>query len=180
MRTADSLPTCLLRLAAIAAVLAAAALAPSLPSRAAPAPKPVVKTVDGPGLKKAVAALKGKVVLVNLWATWCDACVEEFPDLVKLANAYRPKGLVVLAVSLDEPSDRGKVSSFMAQQQAGFPTYLRSKGDIDAFIDPLDKDWVGAAPTTYVYGRNGKPAGKPLVGLQSYAQFEAAIKSALK
>src|SRR5262245_19221769 len=94
-----------------AAALAVIALAGSLwmlggkHAPAAPATEPaqagapaaaVVKAVDGKALKKAVAAHKGEVVVLNLWATWCGPCVEEFPDLVKLYDQYKGKGLVVI------------------------------------------------------------------------------------
>lgn len=177
--TTPTLPIAsLVRFAALA--LALATLPASLSGAAPPAPKPDVKAVDGEGLKKAISALKGKAVLVNLWATWCQPCVEEFPDLVKLANAYRSKGLVVAAISLDEPTDRPKVIAFIAQQKAAFPVFVRSKGDVEPFVAPLGRNWDGAVPTTYLIGRDGKPSGEPLAGGQSYAQFEAAVKKALK
>src|SRR5687768_14180878 len=72
-----------------------------------------VQAVDGKALKRAIEEQKGKVVVVNYWATWCAPCVEEFPDLVKLQNSYRDKGLVVIGVSMDEPDDKGKVVAFV-------------------------------------------------------------------
>ena len=180
MRKATSLNSRIIRLAGLTLAVVAA-LAPGISSHAAPtAPKPDVRAVDGAGLKKALAAQKGKAVLLNLWATWCDSCVAEFPDLVKISDAYRPKGLVVFAVSLDEPQDRGKVTDFILRQKAVFPVYIRSGGEIEAFVDPVDKSWSQVAPTTYLFNRSGKLAGKPLEGPQSYAKFEAAVKQALK
>jgi thiol-disulfide isomerase/thioredoxin len=160
-------------------------------SGAAPAPVPApaagvaapaanVHPVDGPTLKKIVAAQKGKVVLLNLWATWCEPCVDEFPAIVKLYNQYRSKGLTVMAVSLDDPDDKAKVIQFLGRQKAAFPAYLRRAGSVEQFFDPVDKKWSGYAPTTYVFGRNGKVVGKPMTGPQRYADFEAAVKPLLK
>lgn len=137
--------------------------------------KPVVKPVDGPTLKKTIDAQRGKVVVVNLWATWCQPCREEFPDLVRLYNTHKKQGLVVLGVSMDEPKDQGKVVQFLSEQKAGFPVLIRSKGDVDAFINPLDAKWTGGVPTTYVFDRKGHMAGKPMLGGQSFEQFEAAV-----
>jgi thiol-disulfide isomerase/thioredoxin len=120
------------------------------------------------------------VVLVNFWATWCQPCVEEFPDLVKLDRAYRGRGLVVLAVSVDEPETQAKVRPFLTSQKATFPAYVRRPGDSEAFINAVDKNWSGAVPVTYLFDASGKPAGKPMVGKQSYAAFAAAVEPLLK
>jgi thiol-disulfide isomerase/thioredoxin len=166
------------RLALAVGIALTLPIAGAAPSRATG--KPVVRAVDGPGLKRAIASQRGKVVLVNFWATWCQPCVEEFPDLVKLDRSYRGRGLVVLAVSVDEPETQAKVPSFLASQKASFPAYVRRPGDSEAFINAVDKDWSGAVPVTYLYDRSGKAAGKPLVGKQSYATFAAAVESLLK
>jgi thiol-disulfide isomerase/thioredoxin len=165
-------------------LLLAAGVALALPHAiAAPArrsAKPAVRAVDGPGLKQAIASNRGKVVLVNFWATWCQPCVEEFPDLVKLDRAYRGRGLVVLAVSVDEPETQSRVPVFLASQKATFLAYVRRPGDSEAFINAVDKNWSGAVPVTYLFDRSGKAAGKPLVGKQGYAAFAAAVESLLK
>jgi thiol-disulfide isomerase/thioredoxin len=141
---------------------------------------PNVQATDGAGLKEALAQQKGKVVVLNLWATWCSPCVEEFPHLVKLHHAYSSKGLTVVAASLDEPEDRGKVVEFIEKQKAGFPVYIRRSGDPEKFIDPVDKGWTGAVPTTYIFDRSGKRVGKPIIGERSYEQFVAAVEPLLK
>jgi thiol-disulfide isomerase/thioredoxin len=162
----------------------AAALGLLLPLTAAAAPKaapmPDPPAIDGPGLKSAIQQNRGKVVLVNLWATWCQPCVEEFPSLVKLYNTYKGRGLVVLAMSMDELKTQEKVAPFLARQKAKFPAYIRKPGEVEAFIDSIDKDWTGAIPVTYLYDRDGKQVGKPLVGGQTYAAFTAAIEPLLK
>jgi thiol-disulfide isomerase/thioredoxin len=74
---------------------------------------PAVYPVSAPALKKAIAARRGKVVLVNFWATWCVGCRKEFPDLVKLQKNYAKQGVSILYVSGDEASDRNsKVCRF--------------------------------------------------------------------
>jgi thiol-disulfide isomerase/thioredoxin len=141
---------------------------------------PNVQATDGAGLKQALAGEKGKVVVLNLWATWCGPCVEEFPSLVKLHNSYSAKGLTVVAASLDEPDDQGKVVAFIEKQKAAFPVYVRRSGAPEKFIDPIDKGWTGAVPTTYIFDRNGKRVGKPIIGERSYEQLVTAVEPLLK
>jgi thiol-disulfide isomerase/thioredoxin len=151
-----------------AAVAAAAALPPNL------------KAINGNALKKAVADQKGKVVVLNLWATWCGPCVEEFPYFVKLSNDYKSKGLVVIGASLDEPEDRGKVAAFIGKTKTTFPMFMRTDRTMDEFIQPLDKKWVGTAPTTYIFAKNGKLAGEPINGPVTYDKLVKKVQPLLK
>jgi thiol-disulfide isomerase/thioredoxin len=167
------------------AALAAAALIFSVSMGRAngqAATPPVVNVVatDGASLVKAVAAHRGKVVLLNIWATWCGPCVKEFPDLVKLHETYRDRGLVIITASLDEPEDRAKVVSFLEAHRADFPAYSRKGGSVEQFMGPVDRKWPGAIPTTYLFGRDGKPVGNAIVGSRSFAQFSGLVEPLLK
>ncbi len=147
------------------------------PASAAPGS---VTATDGLGLKRAVASYTGKVVVLNLWATWCGPCVEEFPDLVKLSRDFQTRDVVVIAASLDEPEDRKAVEEFARKQKAEFPVFLRKSGSPEAFVDGIDRKWPGAVPVTYIFGRSGKLAGKPMLGKRSHAEFSSAVENALK
>jgi thiol-disulfide isomerase/thioredoxin len=168
-----------IRLALLAAGLAAVAAVPARPASSAAAAANV-KAVTGAALKKAVDSYRGKPVFVNYWATWCEPCVAEFPDIVKLYNAYRAKGVVVISVSLDEPEDKGKVAAFVAKQKAGFPVFMRSGGAPEAFIQPVDKGWRGAVPSTYVFNRQGKRVSGPVHTKLSYEKMVEMLTPALK
>ena len=158
----------------VGAALAAALLAP-----AANAQK-LAGEVDAKGLAAAVAKEKGRVVVVNFWATWCVPCREEYPDLTRLEKAYREKGVSVLGVSIDSAKDLPKVDQFLAKMKPDFPNYRKaSGGDDQDFIDSVDKDWGGELPFTVVYARDGKKT-KVLSGKQSYGEFEAAVKALLR
>jgi thiol-disulfide isomerase/thioredoxin len=110
--------------------------------------------VDADGLKKAVAGQKGKVVFVNMWATWCAPCVAEFPDIVKLYQKYRAQGLEVIAVSFD--ADAPSAIPFLDKQRADFINLLKSpKQDDDVFMKTFDKGWLGALPASWVFDRKG-------------------------
>ncbi|MGH9961422.1 MAG: redoxin family protein, partial [Pyrinomonadaceae bacterium] len=78
-------------------------------------------------------------LLINFWATWCDPCREEFPDLVKIDRHYRPKGLDFVAVSLDDLADiKTEVPKFLRQMQATMPAYLLNVPDPEMAINVID------------------------------------------
>lgn len=110
---------------------------------------------DAETVMKAVADKKGSVVLLNMWATWCEPCVEEFPDIIMLHNKYKDKGLEVITVSFDfVPS---VADSFLAAQKTNFTNYLKSQEqDEHYFIIGIDEDWYGALPATWLFDRNGE------------------------
>lgn len=114
-----------------------------------------VTKVDGAGMWAAIKPA-GRPVLVNFWATWCDPCREEFPDLVKIASDYRGK-VDVITVSLDDPAEiDGDVRRFLMEMKADMPAYLLSTQDEDAVITSVSKEWGGALPFTIILD----PAGK--------------------
>jgi thiol-disulfide isomerase/thioredoxin len=122
-------------------------------------PKPVgsVVPIDENGLTKLIGESKGRVVLVNFWATWCVPCVEEFPDLLKVRERYRHKGLDVLFVSADDPkhADR-EVIAFLKRLEVDFTTYIKQTKDDDSFINAVSPKWSGALPATFIFDRKGK------------------------
>jgi thiol-disulfide isomerase/thioredoxin len=136
--------------------------------------------VDAKELSSAIAREKGKVVLVNFWATWCVPCREEFPDLVRLERAYRALGLRVLGVSTDFAKELPAVEKFLASNRPEFPNYRKkSGGDDQDFIESVDAKWGGELPFSVLYARDGKKA-RALSGKQSYADFERAVSILLK
>jgi len=141
---------------------------------------PLVKPADTRVLKAAVSSYRGRVVVVNFWATWCDPCKAEFPDLVRLNNTYRTQGLVVLAVSGDMARDIDtKVRPFLIQERADFPEFILHTDDWDAFVNAFDPPWQGEFPHTLIYDRQGHLA-KSLNGAQTLASWSAAIKPYLQ
>jgi thiol-disulfide isomerase/thioredoxin len=126
-----------------------------------------------------MASLKGKVVLVNFWATWCSPCVKEFPNLVKLQKLYKEKGVAVVFISVDEPEDtETTVRPFLQKERVTFTSYIKN-GDDESFIDAFGKGWRGAIPTTFVYDRTGKQVAA-LTGARDYKTFEGEIRPYLE
>ena len=139
-----------------------------------------VTPADAPALKRAIAAQKGHVVLVNFWATWCGPCVAEFPAIVKASRRYKAQGLAVIAVSADSAKDlHTKVEPFLAKQGAAFPSYLEKSADPEDFINALDPTWQGDLPRTFIYDRQGRRV-KTLTGEQTAQSLASAITPYLK
>src|SRR5258706_16158288 len=83
-------------------------------------------------------------VLVNYWATWCDPCRDEFPDLVKIDQDYRSKGLDFIAITLDDLADiKTAVPKFLLAMNAKMPVYLLNVADPEPAINMVDSNWSG-------------------------------------
>jgi thiol-disulfide isomerase/thioredoxin len=96
-------------------------------------------------------------LLVNYWATWCDPCRDEFPDLVKIDQDYRAKGLDFIAITLDDLVDiKTAVPKFLRAMNAKMPVYLLNVADPEPAINLVDSDWSGALPATFLYDNKGK------------------------
>lgn len=159
MRTISRLPAAALLVGA--AALAASPAPPASPPAGAAAPA-AIEPLDAAGLLTRVASLKGHVVLVNLWATWCEPCREEFPVFVALDRDMRARGLAIMSVSLDASSSLDTaVRPFLAAHGVSFPCFIKAPGDDDAFINAVDPAWSGALPATFVYD----PAGRRIHSL---------------
>ncbi|HEV2204959.1 MAG TPA: TlpA disulfide reductase family protein [Candidatus Acidoferrales bacterium] len=135
--------------------------------------------IDAEGYHRVLEKYRGKAVMVNFWATWCEPCRYEFPMIVRLAHQYQSKGLVVLGVNLDDDADMHLVRDFLAKNQPPFRSYRQKPGiDVDAFYHGVNPAWTGTMPQTIFYDRNGKMAGY-FFGGQPREAFDAAIRAIL-
>jgi thiol-disulfide isomerase/thioredoxin len=136
--------------------------AKSSAANAAPAADaPSVTEVDLEGLKKLLQpgadAAKARPLLVNFWATWCDPCRAEFPDLVKVNNDYKDRGLQFVVVSGDDISEiKTGVPKFLAEMKATMRAYLLNVPDMEIAINTVDATWGGEMPATFLYDRRGQ------------------------
>jgi len=136
--------------------------------------------LDAKGLKERIERERGKVVLVNFWATWCVPCREEFSELARLQKTLGGEGLRILGVSTDLARDIPAVERFLAQQKPGFPNYRKkSGGDDQDFINAVDRSWGGELPFSVLYRRDGSKA-KVFSGAQSHSVYEREIRDQLK
>ncbi len=103
-----------------------------------------------PGMKEAVnlAQLKGKVVYLDFWASWCGPCKQSFPFMNELQTKYKAQGLEVVAVNLD--AKRDDADKFLAQMPAQFSIAFDTKGDSAKRFE------VKGMPSSYLIGRDGK------------------------
>ena len=118
-----------------------------------------VREIDFEGLKKILQRdpKDTRPLLINFWATWCDGCREEFPDLVKIDNDYRGRGLNFVSVSLDDISEiKTVVPDFLNRMKATMPVVLLNVKDPEPAIHAVDEAWDGAMPATYLYDKGGK------------------------
>ncbi len=138
-----------------------------------------IPRTDAKNLQNRIKQHRGKVVLVNLWATWCQPCIEEMPDLVKLYNNYRKQGVVILGVSVDDHEVADEViPPVLRRHKVKYPV-LVLKQDPEKFIEQFDPSWRGEVPRFYLYSRSGKLL-KTWSGKSSYQKLEREIKEALK
>ena len=128
-----------------------------------------LKDMNGVDVK--LASFKGKVILVNFWATWCGPCKVEIPDLIELQREY-PDQLVILGMDLlDEWS---RVKPFADNLKVNYPLLdANNRKDVEDAFGPM---W--GLPTTVIIGRDGKMA-KRHSGIATKEQFEQEIKSLL-
>ena len=143
-------------------------------SMPAPAMPTNVEPIDTAGLKDLISKPKDKPLLVNFWATYCDPCRDEFPDLVKVDSDFRPKSLDFVTVSLDDVSDiKTTVPQFLAQMKATMPAYLLNVTDPEPAINAVDPKWQGDLPATFLYNAKGEIVFKAFGRVNTAALREA-------
>ena len=123
---------------------------------------------DLQGKSWTLSELRGRVVLVNFWATWCQPCRKEMPDLEDLYNRFKGEGLVVLGISDD---DAAKVRPFIAEHAVTYPILL----DPDRKVNDLFK--VEGIPKTFIYDRSGKLVAQS-IDMRTQKQFLGMLAEA--
>ena len=130
------------------------------------------------GYPKMIAAQKGKVVLVDFWATWCVPCRKEMPELAKLEAKLKAKGLVLIPISADEPENEAAAREFLSKAGVKTQGYLKAPKDDDAFIRAIDPKWGGELPALVLYDKAGRKV-QIWKGETAIAAIEAAVNKLL-
>ncbi|HWT01779.1 MAG TPA: TlpA disulfide reductase family protein [Pyrinomonadaceae bacterium] len=140
-----------------------------------------VREIDLDGLKKLIgregagAARPARPLLVNFWATYCEPCRDEFPDLVAIDRDYRARGLEFVTVSLDDAAEiETAVPEFLRSMRAEMPAYLLNVPDPEPAIKWVDEAWNGGLPATYLYDARGRVVFKH-TGRVKPAELRAAL-----
>lgn len=143
-------------------------------------PVVVVSAIDTEALKTMLTEQRERPLLVNFWATWCDPCREEFPDLVKIDSEYRPGAMDFVTISLDDFSDiKTGVPKFLGSMKATMPAYLLNVSDPEPAIEFVDQGWSGSLPATFLYNANGEVVYKHF-GRVDPNELRAAIDKLVK
>ncbi len=125
------------------------------------APDFTLADLNGRGIR--LGSLKGKVVFLNFWATWCPPCIQEMPTMEKLHREFGSKGLVILAVNFRESPEQ--VKAFLKEHQLTFTTLLDPKGK----VFELYQAW--SLPTTTIVNKKGQAVGK-VIGYRDWYKPE--------
>jgi thiol-disulfide isomerase/thioredoxin len=164
--------TCLVSLVLLGA---AALAAPQGLQTAAPRDP---EMIDEQAYQSLLKHYRGKPLLVNFWATWCEPCRDEYPLLNELAKQYAPRGLKVVGVSMDDDGDLILMRRFLARYKPVFPNYRKRAGKQAAFTRAVLPSWNGALPATFFYGKDGRQAGH-VFGEGTRDTYETAIQTLL-
>jgi thiol-disulfide isomerase/thioredoxin len=121
------------------------------------------------GKKVDLADLRGKVVLIDFWATWCPPCVEEVPSLVETYEKYHAQGFEIVGISLDE--DKGALEKFTAQNKMTWPQFFDGKGWENEFAQRFK---IQSVPTLWLLDREGK-----LIDASPRGRLDEAVEAAL-
>lgn len=160
------------------ALLASAVLIGTVLS-APPAPpaeenKPLILTFKE--LQTHLAKEKGKLVVVNFWATWCKPCVAELPHFERMNEAYRDKNLKIILVSNDFTSEfETRLTPFVRQKKMKCEVVGLNESDPNKWINEIDPEWSGSLPFTIVYDKNGKKVAVHN-GSLNYDELEKMVK----
>jgi len=143
-------------------------------------PLPVVSAIDTDALKGLITQPRERPLLINFWATFCDPCRDEFPDLVKIDKDYRPRAIEFVTVSLDDMSEiKNEVPKFLDLMKATMPAYLLNVNDPEPAINFIDRRWQGDLPATYLYNEKGEVVYKH-IGRVNTAELREAIEKVVK
>jgi thiol-disulfide isomerase/thioredoxin len=130
-------------------------LARAADSAPPPAIASKVAIADLAAIRGAVEAPGARAVLVNVWATWCEPCREEMPELLRFWRDHKARGLRLVLVSADDEDQRAEVERVLAAAGFDGPAFIKH-GDDMAFIDSLDRRWSGELPSTFLFDGQGK------------------------
>ena len=143
----------------------------------APGAAPTVVSVSPAEIQKLVRRGGARATLVNVWATWCEPCREEFPALLQVANARSRDGVRLVLISADFADQLPAIRKFLIAHGVTDTSYLKSGDDL-SFINAMSPKWSGALPATFIYTSDGRLANF-WEGRADSSRFDNALSQAL-
>ena len=172
-KLAEALPLAMLSALSVS-VVPAATPAPTTAGAAAPTATtatPPTQLLNPAGLAKLLAERRGKVVVLNLWTTWCAPCLREIRDPVALETEFGARGLTLVGLGMDYPGALpAPVEPFRSTNFKEFRTWPRSEPEMDALVSKVGRATNEILPTTYLIGRDGK-VRKKIQGKRTLEHF---------
>jgi thiol-disulfide isomerase/thioredoxin len=115
-----------------------------------------LESLDEAGVARLAKNDSDKLLLVNVWASWCGPCVEELPEFVAMNRMYRRPPFRLVTLSMDEPEKKDTAMKVLREKHVAADNYILNIKDRDKFADLLDKDWTGPLPHTLLIAPGGK------------------------
>jgi thiol-disulfide isomerase/thioredoxin len=140
----------------------------------------IVEPINEHGLRQLIHERAGRILLLNVWATWCKPCVEEFAGLIRLQQTYRDSLVDIIAISVDYPDEvESKILPFLDSLGVTFTVFVADIPKPEDLITALNPAWSGAVPATFVFDRHGRLRAF-LLGEKSYEIFRREVEHALQ
>ena len=137
----------------------------------------ILVPMDRDTLRGELSASEGRVVLVNLWATWCTPCLREIPDLLALKMELPASDFRLLAISMDDAYSEGWVTEFKAKHFPNLVSFINAELDMDTLVSVIDPVWNETLPTSYIFNRGGEVV-KKVQGKKPIAFFREQLVAA--
>ena len=115
-----------------------------------------LETIDEAGIAKLVKNDSNKLLLINVWASWCGPCVAELPEFVTMNRMYRRRPFQMITLSIDDPAKKDAALKMLQENHVAATNYLAAVANRDRFAEVLDKEWPGPVPYTLVIAPGGK------------------------
>lgn len=137
----------------------------------------ILVPMDRDTLRGELSSSEDRVVLVNLWATWCTPCLREIPDLLALEAELPASDFRLLAISMDDAYSEGWVTEFKGKHFPTLVSFINAELDMDTLVSVIDPVWNETLPTSYIFNRDGEVV-KKVQGKKPIAFFREQLVAA--